>query len=1092
MATASYDEEPFGTTPLPTSTAEIGGGGSGTTPSGDDAAASGIVSSPVEIVLDMDPVVDPINGIAQQPQTQQIAVYEPTPNEDCINGCLLDVNPHFVVYAVKNGLIRILHRHSAMRALLRGHSGQRVTDIRFFLDGDVLGTIGSKGADSTLIVWRVFEQSPEIQSEKLLEISSSSLEAPDLIMSRLVWHPFNPNQFWMMHSTPTVPQVATLVETTRIQTRLSEPNAGTDGAPLSQHAICQWHSPYCVMDGALRLQTLGGKLTDLAWSGRDARHVVTVHDNGTIILWDLKQKGMTTGHVGTDSNEEGVGDEDVTLPKKLCVLQEGGVPYSRCCFLPHEQAAGREADLSTSLTTCFVTASHQNSVVTLWSAFSVAPASDGNAANNQPQYQNPTKLQVIHMVPDPLATVPTSFVMDVCYGPAPPNAAPPSCFLLLASRQSGRLFALHCRSVWSTNQLATPTPQNQRALCVGVDYLVPFALKYPVYSWSVVCSPTQDIAEEEIGERAGLIFDMKCFSYQSNLVQCLTLTSYMCLPPEHAYKQNGYKGILKVQPLSGKYVASESNGNGDHLSAVSTSDPEYDEDYDVGDDDAEDVEAEAPAPSSGGLFPASSTLAQNPFANWLGAIASGTAPTTDPPLPPVPMATAPTGMEAAAPPLLNPMDILAGTKEEAIKPPPATESSKQKKKTKGRSKSPSLTQNSKRSRSPKVNKNQDKNTFPDGKVTILKRDAKAAPSGLKEAPPLPPDPSLVSDPAIFAAAGIPMPPPPTTSPAPVASFDMAALESQVSNAVENSMANVVVPVVSKAIQESFANLARPLRTSMDNLSKQGVTVNQDALKTALNIETPLKAALADNMRNVLVPTLESVVGQVLQQIQRSMPPPPPDQSKALELVMQQLASMSAKMDALTKEVQVLRTAVSAQTSANAIRGPSPQHPQSAPGSGGPPMDAPATQEMQLEQLRHSITSLLQEGKFEAAFTKAVSASTADMTLFCCSRADITKVFGGTAPTLSQPIMLCVMQQLGAALAKTSNPADIETELSWLQEIALSLNPREPSIQRHVPAVLQQLVTSINARIVAEGNNGNVQLRRPLQMLLQVLRGMQLG
>ena len=408
MASDAADhEEPFGTTPLPVSTADINADGNG--------------NSPVDIVLNIDPLISQ----AQQPQTQQIAVYEPTPNEDCINGCLLDVNPHFVVYAVKNGLIRILHRHSAMRALLRGHAGQKVTDIKFFLDGDVLGTIGSKGpGDSTLIVWRVFEQSPEIQSEMLLEVSSSGLEAPDLTMSRLIWHPFNPNQFWMMHSTPTSKQVATLVETTRIQTRLSD-DVG-DGT-TSQHAVCQWHSPYCVMDGALQLQdATGGTLTDLAWSGRDARHVLTVHDNGTIILWDLKQKAAP--------NEESNTEEDVTVPKKLCVLQEDGIPHSRCCFMPHEQSVGQESSLSTSLTTCFVTASQQNSVVTLWSAFT---ATGANA--QQLQYPVPTKLQTIHMVPDPVATQPTSFVMNVCYGPAPPNAAPPSCFLLLSSRQTGRL-----------------------------------------------------------------------------------------------------------------------------------------------------------------------------------------------------------------------------------------------------------------------------------------------------------------------------------------------------------------------------------------------------------------------------------------------------------------------------------------------------------------------------------------------------------------------------------------------------------------------------------------------------------------------------
>ena len=88
----------------------------------------------------------------------------------------------------------------------------------------------------------------------------------------------------------------------------------------------------------------------------------------------------------------------------------------------------------------------------------------------------------------------------------------------------------------------------------------------------------------------------------------------MCLPPEHAYKNNSYKGIVKVRPLSGKYLPSASSANGDALPDLSTLDAEYDEDYDVDDDDADEAEAEAPAPAAGGLFPASasSSLAAGP------------------------------------------------------------------------------------------------------------------------------------------------------------------------------------------------------------------------------------------------------------------------------------------------------------------------------------------------------------------------------------------------------------------------------------------------------------------------------------------------
>mmetsp|Transcript_8163 Transcript_8163/g.11768 ORF Transcript_8163/g.11768 Transcript_8163/m.11768 type:complete len:129 (+) Transcript_8163:3228-3614(+) len=110
--------------------------------------------------------------------------------------------------------------------------------------------------------------------------------------------------------------------------------------------------------------------------------------------------------------------------------------------------------------------------------------------------------------------------------------------------------------------------------------------------------------------------------------------------------------------------------------------------------------------------------------------------------------------------------------------------------------------------------------------------------------------------------------------------------------------------------------------------------------------------------------------------------------------------------------------------------------------------------------------------------------------FCCKNANMSDVFGGSGPSggptlLSQPILLCLMQQLGAVLG-LSKENDLKTELDWLQEIALTLDTSNESIQRHVPSVLQQLVANINAKM----SQGDPFLRRPLQMLLQVIRGMQ--
>ena len=783
---------------------------------------------------------------------------------------------------------------------------------------------------------------------------------------------------------------------------------------------------------------------------------------------------------------------------------------------------------------------------------------------------------------------PSSFVLNVCYGPAGIGAGrPPSSFLLLGSREVGRLYALHIKSEWSeTKSLNNGEAAPIVPLCVGIDYMVPFSLKHPVYSWSVVCGPSDDDGEDG-AQQQGAGFDMMAFSYQSKAIQNLKITNSMCLPPSGGgAKNSGNGGVFTVEPLSGPYVE---NAN----------DPKYDEDeYDIDDIDeneggsaiaptaaaakitaaptpaaAKITSAPAPAPSGGGLFPG----AANPFANWLGGIASAVSSSTskattedddlpEPPPPPQPSAmgmgmdnnsdvvppppppspgmaaaimgtppgmpsktpTPPAASPVAADPeppsgltvqeFLNPLELLknsqsaielqdkatAASAAAATDDDKPTSNNKQKKSKKaGRSKSPKNTTSKSRSKSPKgkrnntSNTNQNKSPFPDTKVTILKRSPDSADS--------------LSQLAGSATTAAPAPPPLPPIVAAVQQIDSEQLEEEVTKAVEKAISKLV-PSINKTVQESFASLARPLRNSMDALSKNGVTVDSKQLKEVMDVETPLKAELANTVRTVLVPTLEAIAGQILNEVKTSLPklipapiPPPPAPAppidhqtpKLLAMLSSQLLDMSSKMDALTTEVQALKATVADHAAAAALAlqqqqaantdlpSPPPQQP--------PKTVAPNDPNAQLIKVRNEVDGLLRQEKYEEAFTKAVATTTPQMAVYCCARSDLKKVLqNGNTPCLSQAILICLMQQLSAALAHTQNTHnELQVEVLWLQEIALCMNPSDVSIQQHVPRILEQLITNVSNRIsMEEQADPNSRFRRPLQMLLQILRGMQ--
>jgi len=110
----------------------------------------------------------------------------------------------------------------------------------------------------------------------------------------------------------------------------------------------------------------------------------------------------------------------------------------------------------------------------------------------------------------------------------------------------------------------------------------------------------------------------------------------------------------------------------------------------------------------------------------------------------------------------------------------------------------------------------------------------------------------------------------------------------------------------------------------------------------------------------------------------------------------------------------------------------------------------------------------------------------EMALFVCRNANLSDVLGGHSPALSQPILLCLMHQLGTSVVQATDDQNLQTELAWLQEVSLSLNPIDESMRKHLPGVLQQLVAGVNEKM----GRTDPQARRPLQRLLQVLRGIQ--
>jgi len=974
------------------------------------------------------------------------------------SGRLLAANSKYIAYAVKKGLVRVIDRHTAAKTLLRGHADQtRIVDAAFFgtegtsqrkegisalwnqlcnnattsNDGgggnapqhappaaasDVLATVGGMKDSACVLIWKIKssdDDDNELEAEKLFE-----LRYPHA--TRIVWHPFNPNRFLLLTRTydqgewgNSQRSVASIVDTSRLNKTFK------DG-----YALCDCGDDK-VLNGAAQFYVSANENTganDVAWSHvKDARHVITGHDDGKVRLWDLtKNDGSTVSCVHELDVTSGMEESPDKRVTRVLFLSQ------------YESAVSNE-----SMTPPFIVGTDSNQTITLWSGF----PSNGDAPQRLRVFRladvDPTSLVSVEMCPSP-------------YRPPVPSSSPlvPSSFLLLAERKKGCVHALHLDTEWKEGTSAV--------VVKGFDYVSTLNVVHPIYSLCI--APTEESGASLEEEK-----DVELCCVQSKAVQVLTLSAAMCAAPSKdvggTERGDLAAGVTLIDLPS---EVSDEEAFEDFEDEYEMEDEvEYSTNHSGGVDD-DDVE-ETPV-----AVPTATAAEPNAFSNWLGAIANPIpVPSAPVPAPAPPVATtkvkSPTpppglGFPTILPPLppapevsdsqfLSPMQILSGSENKA-------EPSKKVKKKK---------ETAKKASTPAA---------PIAPVAILKREEPkkeaAAPIPPKSPPPQKTDDvGSSSNGNVEAIISSYM----KSHEAEMAAVIRKAVATEVETAVRSNMKGVE-KAAEQAVQRALAADGK-FEKKMEKQAKESAAMA--AKEAVAAMQAPIVSSLHQVMREVMIPAYESATRQMFHQISTSVekglaqkPANDASSSASLQAMSEQMMKMAVAIQTLSNEVVELRGEVKARGEAHAAAQQS-QQAKTKP------------------DVRGEIVTLCRDGRFEEAFTKAVSASDGEIVLFACKSADSTAVFGGDSVGISQPILICLMQQLGAILVSTTDAADFKILLAWLQEIAVTIDPTNAQYQRHVASVVQQLLANINSKMA----NCDHAFRRPLQTLMQVIRGLAL-
>ena len=567
--------------------------------------------------------------------------------------------------------MRVIDRKSADKTLLRGHDEKtRMVDAAFFGESsgkegvgglwdqlaaersnnsaagisgdkaplppaaasDVLATLSGMAETASILIWRIHSSpSTGLGADKLLEVRFKEA-------SRLVWHPFNPNQFLLLSRNlgggdsydnsdeggGSERTVATLCETTRLVTRPheSEGHMVCDCTPTSADSSG--------IPGMIPLIVSGDNTSlaganDVSWSSKDARYVLTAHDDGNVRLWDL---------TATSTPSAGEGGEDVvsiSSAGELNVTKSTNATsqrVTRVMFLSQYECP--PATSGEYITPPFITGTDMNHTITLWSGWK----SNGGV---------PQRLRVFGLRnndEDADASYPLSSILSVELIPAPyrppvvNESIVPSSFVLLAERSSGGvLHALHLDTQWKED--GEGGGGSSAAVVVkGFDYVSTLNCVHPVYSYCV--APTSNegdptAATPTLAEERDV--DLACI--QSKAVQMLSLSAEMIASPEDDMvlgmdRTNLAPGVSLLD-LPSVDASDEEVDEGDDDEEEFEEDYDMDEDelataeYPTDDDDEDEGEEED---NEKNAVPTATEDGPNAFSNWLGAIANPLPPPT--------------------------------------------------------------------------------------------------------------------------------------------------------------------------------------------------------------------------------------------------------------------------------------------------------------------------------------------------------------------------------------------------------------------------------------------------------------------------------
>ncbi|CAJ1960234.1 unnamed protein product [Sphenostylis stenocarpa] len=206
-----------------------------------------------------------------QPQLEVAPITKYVSDPNPVLGRQIAVNKSYICYGLKQGNIRVLNIHTAVRSLLRGHT-QRVTDLAFFAEDVHL--LASVGTDGRVYVWKISE-GPDDEDKP--QITANIVIAIQIVGEEKVEHP---QICWHCHK-----QEILIVGMGKHVLRIDTTKVGNGEAFVAEDPPLRCPVDKLI-DGIQLVGTHDGEVTDLSMCQWMTNRLVSASQDGTIKIWE--------------------------------------------------------------------------------------------------------------------------------------------------------------------------------------------------------------------------------------------------------------------------------------------------------------------------------------------------------------------------------------------------------------------------------------------------------------------------------------------------------------------------------------------------------------------------------------------------------------------------------------------------------------------------------------------------------------------------------------------------------------------------------------------------------------------------------------